>query len=131
MDHYKSGQKFWDSLSKKKCKAEGIYYTSSDIVNFMIDITFDAIIRNKIYKKEGLINLKILDIASGSGFFYFEVIDRFLNFRKNELEEFGDNILRVSKSIDSHLSYGEELSIEDTLIKIKDSVFAIEKDRIS
>ncbi|WP_154537210.1 hypothetical protein [Peptostreptococcus porci] len=97
----------------------------------MIDITFDAIIRNKIYKKEGLINLKILDIASGSGFFYFEVIDRFLNFRKNELEEFGDNILRVSKSIDSHLSYGEELSIEDTLIKIKDSVFAIEKDRIS
>ncbi|MDY2795311.1 Eco57I restriction-modification methylase domain-containing protein [Peptostreptococcus porci] len=131
MDHYKSGQKFWDSLSKKKCKAEGIYYTSSDIVNFMIDITFDAIIRNKIYKKEGLINLKILDIASGSGFFYFELIDRFLNFRKNELEEFGDNILRVSKSIDSHLSYGEELSIEDTLIKIKDSVFAIEKDRES
>lgn len=132
MDHYKSGQKFWDSLSKKKCRAEGIYYTSSDIVNFMIDITFDVIIRNKKnYKKEGLINLKILDIASGSGFFYFEVIDRFLNFRKKELEEFGDNSLRGSESIEAHLSYGREFTIEDMLINIKNSVFAIEKDRES
>ncbi|SFE18482.1 Eco57I restriction-modification methylase domain-containing protein [Peptostreptococcus sp. D1] len=132
MDHYKSGQKFWDSLSKKKCKAEGIYYTSSDIVNFMIDITFDTIIRNKkIYKEKDLIYLKILDIASGSGFFYFEVIDRFLNFRKNWLEELDDNRLKVNKSINEYFSYGRELSIEDILINIKDNVFAIEKDRES
>ncbi|MCL4362773.1 N-6 DNA methylase [Candidatus Parvarchaeota archaeon] len=87
--------------SKTKRKSEGIYYTPTYIVDYIIKNTVGEYI--KTHKEKDIDNIKILDPACGSGSFLLKAYDTLENYWKEKsklnetkLEEFGS----YSKKVD-------------------------------
>ena len=87
--------------SKAKRKSEGIYYTPTYIVDYIVKNTVGEYI--KTHKEKDIENVKILDPACGSGSFLLKAYDTLENYWKEKgkldetkLEEFGS----YSKKVD-------------------------------
>ncbi len=87
--------------SKTKRKSEGIYYTPTYIVDYIVKNTVGEYI--KTHKEKDIDNIKILDPACGSGSFLLKAYDTLENYWKEKskldetkLEEFGS----YSKKVD-------------------------------
>jgi methylase of polypeptide subunit release factors len=87
--------------SKSKRKSEGIYYTPTYIVDYIIKNTLGEYL--KTHKEKDVENVKILDPACGSGSFLLKSYDTLENYwkekgklKQNKLEEYGS----YSKKVD-------------------------------
>jgi predicted type IV restriction endonuclease/methylase of polypeptide subunit release factors/uncharacterized phage-like protein YoqJ len=87
-------------VSKAKKKSEGIYYTPTYIVNYIVKNTLGEYI--KLHKEKEIENVKILDPACGSGSFLLKAYDTLQNYWKekgkleqNKLEEYGSYSRKV------------------------------------
>ena len=90
-------KRYKEKEAKSKRKEEGIYYTPQYIVNYIVDNTVRAYIReNNINSFDNLLRVKILDPACGSGTFLiraFEVLEEEAGRIKNVKElEYSDRI---------------------------------------
>ncbi len=86
--------------SKAKRKSEGIYYTPTHIVDYIVKNTVGEYI--KTHKENDIENVKILDPACGSGSFLLKAYDTLENYWKEKrklnetkLEEFGSYSKKV------------------------------------
>ncbi len=79
MNLYSISTEYRDALDDLKCKKEGIYYTPELIVKLMVKELFKDVSISE--------NIKILDIASGCGLFYNEVVNYFLGKKKKILSK--------------------------------------------
>lgn len=65
--------------SKKKRKSQGIYYTPTFIVDYIVENTVGRVLKEK--NLEEIANLKILDPACGSGSFLIKAFDYLANYQ--------------------------------------------------
>ena len=91
---YNASKKYRDALDDLKCKKDGIYYTPELVVKLMVEELFKGVDISE--------NIKILDIASGCGLFYSEVVNHFLeNVEENKqdyiLENLSKNLYAIEK----------------------------------
>ncbi len=80
----KGKKRFKEEKSKGKRKEEGIYYTSQNIVNYIVDNTIRDYIKNMNY--EEIKKVKILDPACGSGSFLIRIFDVLVEECTNKLK---------------------------------------------
>ena len=102
--------------SKAKRKEEGIYYTPSYIVDYIVRNTVGELIKNK---KIDVSKIKVLDPACGSGSFLiktFDVLNEYYSKRKG----YNQNKLDLS---DTGTTYSTKLSI------LKDNIFGVDLDK--
>jgi type I restriction-modification system DNA methylase subunit len=102
--------------SKAKRKEEGIYYTPSYIVEYIVRNTVGELIKNK---KTDVSKIKILDPACGSGSFLIKSFD-VLNEYYSEKEGYRQNKLDLSGA---GTTYTTKLSI------LKDNLFGVDLDK--
>lgn len=104
------------SESKTKRKSEGIYYTPSYIVQYIVNNTVGELVKNK---KADVSKIKILDPACGSGSFLIRAFD-ILNGYYSVKEGYKQNKLDLS---DAGTSYSTKLSI------LKENIFGVDLDK--
>ena len=102
--------------SKAKRKEEGIYYTPSYIVDYIVRNTVGELIKNK---KVDVSKIKILDPACGSGSFLIKTFD-VLNEYYSKKEGYNQNKLDTSGT---GATYSTKLSI------LKDNIFGVDLDK--
>jgi adenine-specific DNA-methyltransferase len=102
--------------SKAKRKEEGIYYTPSYVVDYIIRNTVGELVKNK---KIDVSKIKILDPACGSGSFLIKAFD-VLNGYYSKKEGYNQNKLDMSGT---GTTYSTKLSI------LKDNIFGVDLDR--
>lgn len=68
--------------SKKKRKSQGIYYTPTFIVDYIVQNTLGKVLKEK--SKDEICNLKILDPACGSGSFLIKAYDMLIDYHTKE-----------------------------------------------
>ncbi len=102
--------------SKAKRKEEGIYYTPSYIVDYIVKNTVGELIKNK---KIDVSKIKILDPACGSGSFLIKAFD-VLNEYYSKKEGYNQNKLDASGT---GTTYSTKLSI------LKDNIFGVDLDK--
>lgn len=94
MNLYRASMEYRDALDNQKCKKGGIYYTPELVVKLMV---------KELFKDEDLSKkIKVLDIASGCGLFYSEIVNKFLENvgedKKNYiLENLSENLYAIDK----------------------------------
>lgn len=116
MDLYNTSRDYRERLSKEKCKANGIYYTPEPIVKLMV--------KEVLQEKEEYKNLKILDIASGCGIFYSEILNYLID-DKSDIEE----MLDIKSFISSNLySIEKDKGSVEVLKNYLQKRFGLEKD---
>lgn len=116
MDLYNTSRDYRERLSKEKCKANGIYYTPEPIVKLMV--------KEVLQEKEEYKNLKILDIASGCGVFYSEILNYLID-DKSDIEE----MLDIKSFISSNLySIEKDKGSVEVLKNYLQKRFGLEKD---
>ncbi|MEG0250042.1 MAG: N-6 DNA methylase [Peptostreptococcus sp.] len=99
MNLYSTSKDYREQLSEEKCKKNGIYYTPESIVKLMV--------KEVLQEKKEYDDIKILDIASGCGVFYSEVLNYLIekNREKKPLldvkDYISDNLYSVEKDIGS------------------------------
>ena len=102
--------------SKAKRKEEGIYYTPSYIVDYIVRNTVGELVKNK---KTDVSKIKVLDPACGSGSFLiktFDVLDEY----HSKKESYSQNKLDMSGT---GTTYSTKLSI------LKDNIFGVDLDK--
>ncbi len=102
--------------SKAKRKKEGIYYTPSYIVDYIVRNTVGEMIKNK---KVDVSKIKVLDPACGSGSFLiktFDVLNEYHSSKKN----YNQNKLDISGT---GTTYSTKLGI------LKDNIFGVDLDK--
>ena len=102
--------------SKAKRKEEGIYYTPSYIVNYIVKNTVGELIKNK---KTDVSKIKVLDPACGSGSFLIKTFD-VLNEYYSRKENYNQSKLNISGT---GTTYSTRLSI------LKDNIFGVDLDK--
>jgi type I restriction-modification system DNA methylase subunit len=102
--------------SKAKRKEEGIYYTPSYIVDYIVRNTVGELVKNK---KVDISKIKILDPACGSGSFLIKTFD-VLNEYYSKKEAYNQNKLDMSGA---GTTYSTKLSI------LKDNIFGVDLDK--
>lgn len=116
MDLYNTSRDYRERLSKEKCKTNGIYYTPEPIVKLMV--------KEVLQEKEDYKNLKILDIASGCGVFYSEILNYLID-DKSDSEE----MLDIKSFISSNLySIEKDKGSVEVLKNYLQKRFGLEKD---
>lgn len=116
MDLYNTSRDYRERLSKEKCKTNGIYYTPEPIVKLMV--------KEVLQEKEEYKNLKILDIASGCGVFYSEILNYLID-DKSDIEE----MLDIKSFISSNLySIEKDKGSVEVLKNYLQKRFGLEKD---
>ncbi len=116
MDLYNTSRDYRERLSKEKCKTNGIYYTPEPIVKLMV--------KEVLQEKEEYKNLKILDIASGCGVFYSEILNYLID-DKSDIEE----MLDIKYFISSNLySIEKDKGSVEVLKNYLQKRFGLEKD---
>ena len=102
--------------SKAKRKEEGIYYTPSYIVDYIVRNTLGEVIKNK---KTDVSKIRVLDIACGSGSFLiktFDVLDEYYSKKK----DYNQHKMDMSGT---GTTYSIKLSI------LKDNIFGVDLDK--
>ena len=102
--------------SKAKRKEEGIYYTPSYIVDYIVRNTVGELIKNK---KTDVSKIKVLDPACGSGSFLIKTFD-VLNEYHSKKESYSQNKLDMSGT---GTTYSTKLSILTT------NIFGVDLDK--
>ena len=102
--------------SKAKRKEEGIYYTPSYIVDYIVRNTVGELVKNK---KTDVSKIKVLDPACGSGSFLIKTFD-VLNEYHSKKESYSQNKLDMSGT---GTTYSTKLSI------LKDNIFGVDLDK--
>ncbi len=102
--------------SKAKRKEEGIYYTPSYIVDYIVRNTVGELVKNK---KTDVLKIKVLDPACGSGSFLIKTFD-VLNEYHSKKEGYSQNKLDMSGT---GTTYSTKLSI------LKDNIFGVDLDK--
>ncbi len=102
--------------SKAKRKEEGIYYTPSYIVDYIVRNTVGELVKNK---KTDVSKIKVLDPACGSGSFLIKTFD-VLNEYHSKKEGYSQNKLDMSGT---GTTYSTKLSI------LKDNIFGVDLDK--
>ena len=102
--------------SKAKRKEEGIYYTPSYIVDYIVRNTVGELVKNK---KIDVSKIKVLDPACGSGSFLIKTFD-VLNEYHSKKEGYSQNKLDMSGT---GTTYSTKLSI------LKDNIFGVDLDK--
>jgi len=102
--------------SKAKRKEEGIYYTPSYVVDYIVRNTVGELIKNK---KIDVSKIKVLDPACGSGSFLIKTFD-VLNEYYSKQEGYNQNKLDMSGV---GTTYSTKLSI------LKDNIFGVDLDK--
>ena len=102
--------------SKAKRKEEGIYYTPSYIVDYIVRNTVGELVKNK---KVDVSKIKILDPACGSGSFLIKTFD-VLNEYYSRKDGYNQNKLDLSGT---GTTYSTKLSI------LKDNIFGVDLDK--
>ena len=102
--------------SKAKRKEEGIYYTPSYIVDYIVRNTVGELIKNK---KIDVSKIRVLDPACGSGSFLIKTFD-VLNEYHSKKEGYSQNKLDMSGT---GTTYSTKLSI------LKDNIFGVDLDK--
>lgn len=116
MDLYNTSRDYRERLSKEKCKTNGIYYTPEPIVKLMV--------KEVLQEKEEYKNLKILDIASGCGVFYSEILNYLID-DKSDIEE----MLDIKSFISSNLySIEKDKGSVEVLKNYLQKRFGLKKD---
>ena len=77
--------------SKAKRKAEGIYYTPTDIVDYIVKNTVGEVLQNK--KLKDVEKIKILDPACGSGSFLLKAFDTIDIYYRKRDKQYNQNKL--------------------------------------
>lgn len=116
MDLYNTSRDYRERLSKEKCKTNGIYYTPEPIVKLMV--------KEVLQEKEEYKNLKILDIASGCGVFYSEILNYLID-DKSDIEEMLDIKFFISKNL---YSIEKDKGSVEVLKNYLQKRFGLEKD---
>lgn len=116
MDLYNTSRDYRERLSKEKCKTNGIYYTPEPIVKLMV--------KEVLQEKEEYKNLKILDIASGCGVFYSEILNYLID-DKSDIEEMLDIKSFISKNL---YSIEKDNGSVEVLKNYLQKRFGLEKD---
>lgn len=136
MNLYSASREYRDALDDLKCKKDGIYYTPESIVKLMVEELFKDTAISK--------DIKILDIASGCGLFFSEVINYFVEKESNksevldifskslyaiEKDKGSANILKkyIRNKYENFASINKNIFIDDALFpqnkKIKEGMF--------
>ena len=102
--------------SKAKRKEEGIYYTPSYIVDYIVRNTVGELIKNK---KTDVSKIRVLDPACGSGSFLIKTFD-VLNEYHNKKEGYSQNKLDISGT---GTTYSTKLSI------LTNNIFGVDLDK--
>ena len=102
--------------SKAKRKEEGIYYTPSYIVDYIVRNTVGELVKNK---KTDVSKIKVLDPACGSGSFLIKTFD-VLNEYHSKKEGYSQNKLDMSGT---GTTYSTKLSI------LRDNIFGVDLDK--
>ena len=102
--------------SKAKRKEEGIYYTPSYIVDYIVRNTVGELVKNK---KIDVSKIRVLDPACGSGSFLIKTFD-VLNEYYGKKEGYNQNKLDMSGT---GTTYSTKLSI------LKDNIFGVDLDK--
>lgn len=102
--------------SKAKRKEEGIYYTPSYIVDYIVRNTVGELVKNK---KVDVAKIKVVDPACGSGSFLIKTFD-VLNEYYSKKEGYNQNKLDMSGV---GTTYTTKLSI------LKDNIFGVDLDK--
>ena len=100
-------------ISKAKRKSEGIYYTPTYIVDYIVKNTVEEYI--KTHKEKDIENIKILDPACGSGSFLLKAYDTLENYWKEKRK------LKETKLEDSG-SYSKKVEI------VTKNIFGVDLD---
>lgn len=103
MDIYNFSEEYRDKLDEKVCKKEGVYYTPDFLVKYMVENLLGEF---KIKK-----DTKILDLASGCGLFYYEILEK-LKDERDIFDLISNNIFSVEKD-------GEAIKSFKTFLKNK------------
>ncbi|MBI2144350.1 N-6 DNA methylase, partial [Candidatus Woesearchaeota archaeon] len=108
--HIITGKKrFGEKESLSKRKEEGVYYTPQYIVNYLVDNTLRAHIKEKgISSFDDLLKIKVLDPACGSGSFLIRAFE--------VMEEEARRII------------GKELGYDEKVKLITNCIFGVDKD---
>ena len=80
---------------KKKRKSQGIYYTPTFIVDYIVQNTLGEVLKEK--SKEEIKNLKILDPACGSGSFLIKAFDYLSNYYENKKQSKFDKSTKLGQ----------------------------------
>ncbi|HJX50528.1 MAG TPA: N-6 DNA methylase, partial [Candidatus Nanoarchaeia archaeon] len=85
--------------NKAKRKSQGIYYTPTYVVDYIVKSTLSGLLGDKKVKKD---SIKVLDIACGSGSFLIKAFDYLvaLNKQKGEIEQTKLDLSGVSTTYD-------------------------------
>jgi type I restriction-modification system DNA methylase subunit len=111
------GQMYEKYISKIQ-KAEGIYYTPTYIVDYIVNNTIKPLIKNK--KLEDVDKIKVLDMTCGSGSFLLKAFDVFDEYYKSK------DKLYLQKKIDVE----NESSTKSTKTKIlKNNIYGVDLDK--
>ena len=88
MNLYSASKEYRNALDDEKCKKDGIYYTPEAIVKLMVEELFREVDISD--------NIKILDIASGCGLFFSEIIEYFSKKADEKSEEYIEKVISES-----------------------------------
>ncbi len=102
--------------SKAKRKSEGIYYTPTYIVDYIVRNTLGELIKDK---KMDIPKIKVLDPACGSGSFLIKTFD-ILNEYYSKKKDYSQNKLDISGTA---ATYTTKLRI------VKDNIFGVDLDK--
>ena len=114
--------------SKKKRKSQGIYYTPTFIVDYIVENTLGKVLKEKTPQE--IANLKILDPACGSGSFLIKAFDYLISY----------NTLKEDKKIDLKTKLGrlqrafrkrdgaKELTTSDKLDILRNNIYGVDID---
>ena len=102
--------------SKAKRKEEGIYYTPSYIVDYIVRNTVGEFIHNK---KANVAEIKVLDLACGSGSFLIKAFDVLNDYHKQK-DNYNQNRLDLSGT---GTTYSTKLNI------LRENIFGVDLDK--
>ncbi|HLB32198.1 MAG TPA: N-6 DNA methylase [Patescibacteria group bacterium] len=117
-------------ISKKKRKSQGIYYTPTFIVEYIVQNTLGKVLQEK--SSQEIANLKILDPACGSGSFMIKAFDLLTNFylarRANEKFDLKTKIGKLQQAFRKRDGV-EDLSAARKMDILRNNIYGVDLDQ--
>ena len=117
-------------VSKKKRKSQGIYYTPSFIVDYIVQNTLGKVLEEK--SQEEIANLKILDPACGSGSFLIKAFDYLASHQvqkeKDKKFDLKTKLGRLEKAFRNRDGV-KTLSTTDKMEILRNNIYGVDLDQ--
>lgn len=116
-------------ISKKKRKSQGIYYTPTFIVDYIVQNTLCRVLQEK--SPEEIANLKILDPACGSGSFLIKAFDYLYTqkIKKKNKPRFKNGKFALLKKAFKNRDGVEDLSLIQKINILKNNIYGVDLDQ--